>query len=202
MNLLIPIPIRYFPTVRYTDEAIRQFFDQLKEAGLYDNSIIVIMGDHDGISANHNRAMAKYLDKDKIDPFDYQQLQRVPFMIHIPGVGEGERNKEIAGQVDIKPTLLHLAGIANNRDIYFGNDLFHEDRKGFIVQRNGNFISDDYIYANETCYDRQTGEVIEGENSEEIVSCRGIEEKVETELMYSDKIIYGDLFRFFDFEAK
>src|SRR5699024_9110134 len=46
----------YFPTVRYTDEALEQFFLQLKAAGLYDNSIIVIMGDHDGISANHNKA--------------------------------------------------------------------------------------------------------------------------------------------------
>src|SRR5699024_304588 len=74
----------YFPTVRYMDEAIEQFFHQLQEAGLYEDSIIVIMGDHYGISANHNRAMAEYLDKDEITPYDYVQLQRVPFFIHIP----------------------------------------------------------------------------------------------------------------------
>ncbi len=33
---------RYFPTVRYTDEALKQFIKQLKEEGLYDNSVIVI----------------------------------------------------------------------------------------------------------------------------------------------------------------
>src|SRR5699024_11211606 len=98
----------YFPTVRYTDEAIEQFFIQLKAAGLYENSIIVIMGDHDGISANHNRAMAQYLDKEEITPYDYFELQKVPFYIHIPGHGEGKIESKLAGQIDIKPTLLHM----------------------------------------------------------------------------------------------
>lgn len=196
----------YFPTVRYTDEAIDQFFQELKNANLYDDSIIVIMGDHDGISANHNNAMAEFLDKDTIDAYDYQQLQRVPFLIHVPGNGDGEVKSEIAGQVDIKPTLLHLAGIETDNDIYFGNDLFHNDRKGFIAQRNGNFISDDYVYANEICYDRETGDIIDekpADTTEDNASvCAEIEDKVETELIYSDNIIYGDLFRFLDFDAK
>ncbi len=192
----------YFPTVRYTDEAIEQFFIQLKAAGLYDNSIIVIMGDHDGISANHNKAMASYLDKEEITPYDYLQLQRVPLYIHIPGYGKGEVMSKIAGQIDLKPTILHLLGMDTSHDIYFGNDLFHDDRKGFIVQRNGNFISEDYIYTNNTCYDRETGDIIavEGEGREKETPCSPIKEKVNQELEYSDQIIYGDLFRFIQFD--
>lgn len=194
---------KYFSTVRYTDEALEEFFMQLKASGLYENSIIVIMGDHDGISANHNKAMAQFLEQEEITPYDYMQLQRVPFYIHIPGIDDGKTMSKIAGQVDIKPTLLHLLGIETNQDIYFGNDLFHEDRKGLIVQRNGNFISEDYIYTQETCYDRETGEVIE-ENSDSMENetlCEDTKEIVEKELKYSDKIIYGDLFRFIDFES-
>src|SRR5699024_6241130 len=41
---------RYFQTARYLDEALEQFFDDLKEAGLYDDSVIMIYGDHYGIS--------------------------------------------------------------------------------------------------------------------------------------------------------
>lgn len=194
----------YFPTVRYTDEAIEQFFIQLKAAGLYDNSMIIIMGDHDGISANHNKAMAMYLNKEEITPYDYMQLQRVPFYIHIPGYGEGKKMSNIAGQIDIKPTLLHLLGIETNHDIYFGNDLFHDDRKGYIVQRNGNFVSDEYVYASEICFDRATGEVLaaESETTNQVTPCSPIKEKVEKELTYSDQIIYGDLFRFIDFETE
>lgn len=195
---------KYFSTVRYTDEAIDQFFIQLKAAGLYKNSIIVIMGDHDGISANHNKAMAQYLEQDEITPYDYMQLQRVPFYVHIPGYGKGEMLDTVVGQIDIKPTLLHLLGIETNHDIYFGNDMFHDDRKGFIGQRNGNFVSEDYVYAAETCYDRSTGNVlgVENEASEETTPCSDIRATVEKELSYSDQIIYGDLFRFIDFDTR
>lgn len=191
----------FFPTVRYMDEAIEEFFDHLKRVGLYEDSVIVIMGDHDGISANHNRAMAQYLEQDEITPYDYVKLQRVPFFIHIPGHGEGEVMDKIAGQIDVKPTLLHMAGIEMNHDIYFGNDLFHDDRKDFIAFRNGDFISDEYIYTSGICYDYDTGEVIatDNENTTEDIPCTSIKEKVEMELEYSDEIIYGDLFRFFNF---
>lgn len=195
----------YFPTVRYTDEAIEQFFIQLKASGLYEQSIIIIMGDHDGISANHNKAMASFLDKEEISPFDYAQLQRVPLYIHLPGHEHGKKMSHIAGQIDLKPTILHLLGIETDRDIYFGNDLFAEPRKDFIAQRNGNFVSEDYVYASEICYDRKTGEVLEEAEDKEdgaLSPCETIKEQVEQELIYSDQMIYGDLFRFLDFNTE
>src|SRR5690554_5038781 len=79
---------KYFPTVRYMDEAIRIFFEKLKEDGLYEDSIIIIYGDHYGISTNHNKAMSMYLDKE-VTPYVEVELQQVPLIIHIPGV-EGE----------------------------------------------------------------------------------------------------------------
>lgn len=194
----------YFPTVRYTDEAIEQFFNQLKQAGLYDNSIIVIMGDHYGISANHNKAMSEYLDKEEITPYDHIQLQQVPFFLHIPGHGEGKVMSEIAGQIDVKPTLLHLLGIPTENDLYFGNDLFHDDRKDFIAFRNGDFVSEDAVFASGVCYDRASGEPLDQEHTADNVdiknSCTDTKQKVEEELTYSDDLIYGDLFRFIDLD--
>ncbi|WP_088050634.1 LTA synthase family protein [Virgibacillus dakarensis] len=193
----------YFPTVRYMDESIEQFFNQLKDAGLYEDSIIIIMGDHYGISANHNNAMSQYLEKEEITPYDHIQLQRVPFFIHIPGSGKGKVMSEVSGQIDIKPTILHLLGIDTENDIYFGNDLFSDDRKGYIAQRNGDFISDKYISTEGICYNRETGEPIEEDQTitetDTESPCTAIEEKVTNELGYSDDIIYGDLFRFVDF---
>lgn len=55
---------RYFPTVRYQDEALKRFIEKLKKDGLYDNSIIVLYGDHYGISENHNEAMGQFLGKE------------------------------------------------------------------------------------------------------------------------------------------
>lgn len=196
---------KYFPTVRYTDEAIEEFFEMLKTEGLYEDSIIVIMGDHEGISANHHRALAEYLDVEEITPYDNIQLQRVPLFIHIPGYGEASVKTEVTGQIDLKPTLLHLLGIDTSNDIYFGNDMFHDDRKGFIALRNGEFISEDYVYTAGMCYERLTGEPIEedpGLDVEELTPCDDLKEIVVSELNYSDLIIYGDLFRFVNFGEK
>src|SRR5699024_12412984 len=70
---------KYFSTVRYTDEELEEFFMQLKASGLYENSIIVIMGDHDGISANHNKAMAQFLEQEEITTYDYKKIKLLTF---------------------------------------------------------------------------------------------------------------------------
>lgn len=192
---------QYFQTVRYMDESIEDFFGQLKDAGLYEDSIIVLMGDHYGISDFHQRAMSQYLDKEYTD-YLHVQLQRVPFYIHIPGQ-EGEVISKISGQIDVKPTLLNLLGIDASTDLSFGTDLFSEDRKDFIALRDGSFISEEYVYTKDQCFDRKTGELIDtatGSSSEESASvCQPYFDQVTQELNYSDEIIFGDLFRFHDF---
>ena len=186
----------FFQTARYTDESLEQFFQQLKDAGLYEDSMIVLMGDHYGISDFHNKAMGQFLGKE-VTPYEQTQLQRVPFMVHIPGYEDGEIKEKVVGQIDVKPTLLHLLGIEEDGDMTFGDNMFTEDRKGFTALRDGSFISDKYVYTNELCYDRSTGEQLTDEAAE---ACLPIKEKVDQDLNYSDNIIYGDLFRFYDFD--
>ena len=109
----------YFQTARYADEAIEQFFNDLKEAGLYENSIFILYGDHYGISKKHNKAMSEIIGKE-ITPFDSAGLQRVPLIIHIPGADiEGGTNHTYGGQVDVLPTLLHLLGIDTKEFVHF-----------------------------------------------------------------------------------
>lgn len=181
---------KYFQTVRYMDEAIKIFFDDLKESGIYDNSIIVMYGDHYGISENHNKAMGMYMDKE-ITPFDDVELQKVPFFIHIPGYGEGKTSNELSGQMDIRPTVLHLLGIDTKEDMQMGADVFSPDHEPFVIFRDGRLVTENNIYAHDVCYDIQTGEV---ETDEE--ACEPYIERATTELGYSDLIINGDLLRF------
>ncbi|QHS22755.1 LTA synthase family protein [Virgibacillus sp. MSP4-1] len=182
---------QYFPTVRYTDEAIERFFKNLKETGLYEDSIIIIYGDHFGISENHNKAMGQYLNKE-ITPYDTVQLQRVPLIIHIPGHEDDRVIEKVSGQIDLKPTVLNMLGIENEEDIMFGNDLFADQSKRFVAFRDGDYVSEDYVYTKDTCYDRETGEKLDKS------ACEPIKDKVLKELNYSDQLIYEDLFRFQD----
>lgn len=186
---------RYVTTVRYEDEALKHFIKRLKDEGLYENSMIVFMGDHYGISEAHNEAMAEFLGKDEITPFDNVQLQRVPFIIHIPGITDQkpETISDAGGQVDVRPTLMHLLGVNTKGDIQFGNDLLSDDRTPFAVLRNGSFITNDYVYTKNTCYSQKTGEVLEDREA-----CLPYKEKANEELSLSDKILNGDLLRFYE----
>ncbi|WAA10421.1 LTA synthase family protein [Fervidibacillus albus] len=184
---------RYFTTVRYEDEAVKTFIERLKEEGLYEDSIIIMYGDHYGISEKHNEALGEYFDKE-ITPFDVVELQKVPLIIHIPGQ-TGETLSTLGGQIDLKPTILHLLGIEKETDIHFGQDLFSPEKDNFVIFRDGRFVTDEFVYTTGTFYDVETGEPIDVPNGEQYIQ-RAIDE-----LNYSDQIIYGDLFRFYNMET-
>ncbi|MGM0844257.1 MAG: LTA synthase family protein [Bacillota bacterium] len=182
---------RYFQTVRYTDEAVKEFIQELKDSGIYEDSVIVLYGDHYGISENHNVAMSKYLGKE-VDPFVSTQLQRVPLIIHIPGMEEGKTISEVGAQVDLRPTLLNLLGIESKEDIQFGSDLFSKDHEELAILRDGRFITKDHVYAGGECYNKET------EQPDDMKFCEPLIERTQQELNYSDQIIYGDLLRFYE----
>ncbi|MFS0861201.1 LTA synthase family protein [Fredinandcohnia sp. 179-A 10B2 NHS] len=182
---------RYFQTARYADEALEQFFTDLKESGLYDNSIIVMYGDHYGISENHNRAMTQVLEKEEITAFDNASLQRVPLFIRVPGM-EGGVNHEYGGQIDLLPTLLHLLGTDTKDYVQFGTDLLSEQHDEVVPFRNGDFVSPTITSVDGKFYDSTTGL----EMDENAIALR-YQDIVEEKLATSDKVVNGDLLRFY-----
>ena len=182
----------YFQTARYADEAIEQFFNQLKELGLYDNTMIVLYGDHYGISDNHNKAMEQVIGKD-ITPYDSTNLQRVPLLIHVPGM-QGETNHTYGGQIDLLPTVLHLLGIDTQNFIQSGSDLLSEEHNEIVPFRNGDFVSPTIYSINEKLYDNKTGLPLDDSQLE---LANAIKNEVEHKLGFSDKVVNGDLLRFY-----
>ncbi len=183
---------RYFQTARYLDESLEQFFNDLKESGLYEDSIIMIYGDHYGISDNHNRAMSEILGEE-ITSLKNAELQRVPFMIKVPGVEGQGTNHTYSGQIDVMPTLLHILGIDARDYILFGTDMFSEDHKDYVPFRNGGYMTEEYSLVNGIYYDNETKEVIE-EPTEEMEE---LSETVLHELELSDRVLNGDLLRYY-----
>lgn len=181
---------RYFQTARYLDEAIKEFFDYLKKSGLYDRSVIILYGDHYGISENHNKAMSQILGKE-ITPYEHAQLQRVPLFIHVPGIKGGVIH-EFGGQIDLLPTLLHLLGIDTKNYVHFGTDLLSPDHQEIIPFRNGDFVTPTVTAVNGKYYDTKTGEPLE-----ETPEIQRLEQIIRTKLDLSDKVVYGDLLRFY-----
>lgn len=189
----------YFATANYLDTAVEEFFNYLKESGLYDNSIIVLYGDHYGISNSRNKYLADLLGKSKDDwnDFDDAQLQRVPMMFHIPGQTKGQVSNVYGGQVDMLPTLLHLLGIDNQNYIQLGQDLFSEDKNQVVAFRNGTFVTPKYTVIGHTIYSNETGEIIDDPSEETLQEVDVARERASSQLNMSDALTNGDLLRFY-----
>ena len=180
----------YITTVRYLDEALKSFITNLKESGLYDNTIIVMYGDHYGLSESYYEDLAILLQEEEITLNRHLDLQRVPFIIHLPNQEEGEVVSTVSGQIDMKPTLLNLVGLSVNAYINFGQDLFAADRRELIVLRDGSFIGSEYRYADSTCLRSDSGELFDQS------FCESLEKVAVQDLYYSDLILNKDLLRF------
>ena len=180
----------YITTVRYLDEALKSFITNLKESGLYDNTIIVMYGDHYGLSESYYEDLAILLQEEEITLNRHLDLQRVPFIIHLPNQEEGEVVSTVSGQIDMKPTLLNLVGLPVNAYINFGQDLFAADRRELIVLRDGSFIGSEYRSADSTCLRSDSGELVDQS------FCESLEKVAVQDLYYSDLILNKDLLRF------
>lgn len=187
----------YIQTAHYLDQALEEYITDLKKKGLYDNSVIMIYGDHYGISENHNNAMEKLLGE-KITPAKFTDLNRTGFWLKIPGKSGGV-NKEYAGQMDVMPTILHLVGIDSKNYLMFGTDMFSKQHNDVVPFRNGDFITKDYKYVNGKLYSNKDNELLTKKPKDFDKN----KKQVEKDLEMSDSVLNGDLFRFYknpDFE--
>ena len=118
---------KYLQSVHYVDKAIGVFLDALKEAGLYDNSVITFYGDHFGLPVYKPECKAP-VSALIGRQYTYAEHFNVPLIIHIPGAGLTETVSHVGGHIDVMPTLLHLLGLENNKSVMFGyNILTTED---------------------------------------------------------------------------
>lgn len=115
----------YIHALHYTDEAIGQFIDGLKEAGMWDNTVLVLYGDHFGMQTKDNdpewvKEQLGISYEERISRFN------IPFIVHVPGV-EGKTITNVGGQVDIMPTIANLMGVSLKKEGYtvFGKDLLN-----------------------------------------------------------------------------
>ena len=190
----------YFATANYLDSSIKAFFDYLKESGLYKNSIIVLYGDHYGISNSRNPALAPLLGKNSEtwSSYDNAMLQRVPYMVVIPGLDKGGIINTYGGEIDMLPTLEHLLGIESNKFLQVGQDMLSPDHDQIVAFRSANyFVTPEYTSYSGRTYYTKTGEEITNPDEKTKEELDKIREAANLQLKISDSIQTGDLLRFF-----
>lgn len=94
---------RYDEAIRYVDDYVGRFLDELKRRGRFDGALIVVSADH-GESFEHDYGGHG-------GPELYDEVIRIPLLIKAPGQQTGRRISTPAEQVDLLPTLLAMAGL-------------------------------------------------------------------------------------------
>ena len=189
----------YFVTAHYLDQSLQEFFSYLDKTGLAKKSIIMIYGDHYGISNSENKNLASVLGKNADDwtDFDNVQMQRVPLMFVIPGSGgHGGIYSTYGGEIDVLPTLLHLLGISTKRYIQFGTDLFSSQHDQVVALLNQDFVTPKYTSISGKIYLNSTGKLAKLTKQEK-KQLRADQKKVSEELALSDSLNEKNLLRFY-----
>jgi arylsulfatase A-like enzyme len=94
----------YYRMLTEMDQVIGRIVEELKEQGVYENTLIIFTGDNGYFHAEHGLA-------DKWYP--YEEALRVPLVVYDPRLKPEERNKvidEFVLNIDIAPSILSAAG--------------------------------------------------------------------------------------------
>ncbi|HEY5220943.1 MAG TPA: LTA synthase family protein [Candidatus Paceibacterota bacterium] len=126
------IQYQYLESVHYTDQAIGNFINELKQDGLYNNSLIVIYGDH---SSYTDIASALGVNNTPFSNFSLQNTQ-VPLIILEPGSSTlpNKIDETPGSHLDLYPTVADMLGVAPPSTV-LGQDLL-TTKTPVVVARN------------------------------------------------------------------
>ncbi|MBE6054495.1 MAG: LTA synthase family protein [Clostridium sartagoforme] len=121
----------YFQSIRYTDEAIKLFLEDLDKNGQLDNTVIMIYGDHGGVHKFYEADIANApLEGDWWKEND----KKIPLIIYNKDI-EGNIISNAGGQVDFLPTISYLLGVdkENFQSSSMGRILVNTNRNSTIL---------------------------------------------------------------------
>ena len=144
----------YMACVSFIDAQIGKVITRLQELEMYDNTIIVLWGDH-GWSLGEHGHWGKHTN--------FNNALQVPLLIHAPGFAQGEKSNSLVSLIDLYPTLCDLSGIElpvhlqgksikgilNNTNQEINMYMFSKWKKGESVKYN------DFLYTE--FYHKKTG---------------------------------------------
>lgn len=139
----------YLQSMRYADEQVGKLIAELKAQGLYDESLIVIYGDHSGIHGSPLAQQDAVLLEDFLGhPYSMKERLTVPLLFTGGGLFDGTGMSRLGGQVDIMPTVLALLGVEPEAPM-MGHNLF-QYKKNLLGMRyympGGSFAQSEQLY--------------------------------------------------------
>ncbi|MBP3595880.1 MAG: LTA synthase family protein [Clostridia bacterium] len=184
----------YLESCNYADYAFGILLEKIKEKGMYDNTVILVYGDHYGMTM-YDEDLIKFLGE---DPENYNnprmqaEFTNVACGIRIPGI-QNIKIEYPTSKVDLKTTILQILGI--EEEITIGKSIF--DGKPSVIINNGKIITNEYFYDASNWYYLSTGEKIDLETipPELKQQLTEFENQMKIELGISNSIVVENLLK-------
>jgi phosphoglycerol transferase MdoB-like AlkP superfamily enzyme len=157
----------FLHTMKFFDGALEELVVGLEHAGLADDTVVALWGDHDA-GLDWQPALAHALGR-RHDAAGWYLSQRVPLMIRVPGEStlRGEMNIA-AGHQDVAPTVLALLGIDPSDYPFIGRNLLGDPGDVPVVGEYQCWQDDEHLFlqggprlSDGECYDLATLERID-----------------------------------------
>jgi hypothetical protein len=95
---------RFLLQVEYTDRALGLLVRRLKEKGIYDRALMIVVADH-GVSMRAGQP------RRRPTPGNLQDIAFVPLFVKLPHQHTGRIDDRFAETIDVVPTIAHVLGI-------------------------------------------------------------------------------------------
>lgn len=150
----------YFKSLHYADQALGEFLKELEDAGLLEDTVVILYGDHDArlprkdynLLYNYDKKTDSLLDEDdpnykEYDQYQYELGRKVPFIIWTKDMKGTKLNKKVnytMGMYDVLPTIGNMFGFENKYAL--GHDIFNTKNNNLVCFPNGNWVNNKVYY--------------------------------------------------------
>ena len=193
---------RYFRSVHYVDRAVGEFLETLREEGILDRSMLIVLGDHDMGRLSGVGDVVHVMDKDADTAFlprlpsgaehigsaegplaRLAWMRQVPLLIRLP---QGARAGEVddpRGQIQLPATVLQLLGLPLEGRDFLASSMLGQD-ESVVAFRDGSGVQGARIWLSGS--DGRDGQC------HGAADCSDLAQRVQTDLQVSDSVLrYG-----------
>ena len=184
----------YIVSQNYADHALGEFIQDLKDRGIWDDSLIVLYGDHLGLpiyslDRNEKSLMEEIYGRE----YTYTDMINIPLVVINPGSSsEPAVYDQLGGQVDVLPTVANLLGLPLDGQMHFGQDL-HNQTYNLLPQRyylpSGSFLSSQELFLSGSGFEDGKHLPLAGDGNTEQVATEDEYERALELLRLSDSFV-------------
>lgn len=155
----------YLKSVHYADKAFGEFVEKMKQEGLWENTVLVVYGDHDARLPKNDFVRMYNYDKENDDilpeddenyvefgNYQYELNRKTPFIIWTQDQEVSGTIHNVMGMYDVQPTLGNMFGFSNPYAL--GHDIFDIKDNNIVVFPNSDWVT------NKVYYNAQKGEYL------------------------------------------